>query len=375
MKQLNKQQVFIALGAVTFFVLAISCFIGYKTFTGKKYITYQETSSIDYTVCFKQPNDFYDKECLPKTINNYVTKYIDYINVNFDYKLDLNNPVNTTYKYMITAELTIYDRNNNSYIMNQKNYTLIPEKELDLKEIKELKLSELVKINYEEYDNFVSNYKNNASVQAGANLRVILHIESANQYSEASKPIVISNDLSVNIPLGETTIQLNSEYKPTNDSPQIEIDTNKTAVNNVFKYFSLISGFIGTVFLIILVFSANKKYNEKPVYTRLINELLKDYDADITTLKNLIDTEDQTIYTYLDVDSFKELYEQIKKSGDKQIFWNEKKDYDDRGNLKNRISWFFVFMSEEKVIRFVVDEKILIRKYRENSNVISEYRG
>lgn len=371
-RKYNVRLVSLIIGVIIFLTIALTCYVGYKKFIGKQYINYYETSNLDYSVCFRQPNDFYEEECLPKTINNYVSKYIDYINVNFNYKLNLSEQLDTSYKYGIIGELTIYDRNNYSNIMNRKNYTFVEEKDYSASDIDEFEIRELIKLDYSEFDRFVTSFKNNANVQVGANLKIILSIKSLNEHSKVSEPIPVNNDIVINIPLGEQTIQINTDYKPSNQSLNIEIGTNQTIVNDILKIMSFITGLIGITLLIMTIISSDRKYKEKPIYERFIKELKNDFDADITDLKSLIDTEKEDSYSYLDVTSFKELYELIKTSVDKKIFWNEKKY---KGNSGNRIAWFFVFMSDTKVARFIVDENILTKEYAKDKNIINKYRG
>jgi len=365
----------IAVIIVILLSIALICFVGYKKYIGKDYINYQETSDIDYSVCFKQPNDFYDQECLPQNINNYITKYIDYININFDYKLNLNKEVDTTYKYTLTGELTIFDRNNNAHIMNRKDYSFINKKEIADENVDEVKLSELIRLNYDEYDMFVTNFRNNANVPIGANLKIILHIETSNKHSKVSESIKTNNDIVINIPLGESTTQFDTNFQPIYESPNIEIKTNQTLMNITLKVLAIISGTMGIMLFIVSIIIINNARKRIPVYKRFINELKNDYDYDISNITNLIDTDEEDTYTYFNAANFKELYEFVKTSDDKKILWNEKKYHDKNGRLKNRISWFFVFMSETKVMRFIVDENVLTKEYEDNPDILKKYRG
>lgn len=364
---------FIRLTVAVFFLLTLtlSCYVGYKKHTGKEYINYKETNVLEYIVCYIQPNEL-NQGCLSQTINNYVTKYIDNIKLNFTYKLDLNKEVHTTYKYKIIGELTIFDRNNHSLVMERKEYDLLAEKEITKENIDKLTINELLNLNYKEYDQYVTNYKNNANVSAAANLRVTLLIETSNKHNEVSKEIKTSNNMIIDIPLGEHTIQLNTNYIPNNQSQNIEIKTNETLINNILKVLSIISGIIGLIFIIVTINEFYKKHKAIPIYTRLINELKNDFDYEISEISSLIDDDN---YEYFNAISFKELYDLVKTSTDKKILWNEKQFFDNKGRLENRISWFFVFMSDTKIMRFVIDENELTTEYESNPNILKKYKG
>ena len=77
----------------------------------------------------------------------------------------------------------------------------------------------------------------------------------------------------------------------------------------------------------------------------------------------------------MDAISFKELYDLVKTSTEKKILFNEKKYFDNKGRLENRIAWFFVFMDTEKVMRFIVDENKINNEYKKNSDILKKYRG
>ena len=361
-------------GIILLFVLALLSYLGYKNVVGKEYINYQETSVLDYIVCYTQPNEL-DQGCLPQSINNYVSKYIDEVKLNYNYKLALNKEIDAVYKYKIDGELTIYDRNNHSLIFKIIPYDLLEEKTVTKNNIEEIIISELLDLDYQVYDREVINYRNTANVSAGASLRVTLHIESVNKHSKVSEEIKVNNDIVIDIPLGEQTIQLSTNYTPNNQSSNIEVKTNQTLLNGTLKSLAVIFGLGALVLIIITVCIGNKRYKSLPVYTRLINELKNDFDYEISEISSLIDNDAEDNYEYFNAVSFKELFDLVKTSTDKKILWNEKKYYDKKGRLENRVSWFFVFMSDEKVMRFVVDENKLNEEYDSDQNILKKYRG
>lgn len=355
-------------------LLSLLCYTGYKKHTGKEYINYNETNILEYIVCYVEPNEL-NQGCLSSDINNYVTKYINDIKVNFNYKLNWNKKVDTNYKYKIIGELTIFDRNNHSLIMEKKEYVLLEEKQLVKEDIETLTANELISLNYIEYDRYVTNYKNNATMLAGANIKIIFHIESINKHNDVSQELKVNNDIILNIPLGEPTIQLNTNYVPNNQSPNIKIVTTQTPINIILGVLSVLFGLIAIILIIYVIRVIYKDYKSLPLYSRLIKSLKNDFDYEISEISSLIDTENEDRYKYFDAISFKELYDLVKTSIEKKILWNEKQYFDKKGRLENRISWFFVFMSDNKVMRFVVDENKLNEEYERDPNVLKKYRG
>ena len=373
-KKRKLKPIILLIVAVLILALASACYFVSNKYTGKEYIKYNETSALDYIVCYRQPNDI-GQGCLSQTINNYITKYIDEIKLNFNYKLAISKAVTTTYKYKIIGEITIYDRNNHLLVMDRKPYDLTEEKEVIKSNIDEIIISDLFELKYKEYEDYFTNYRNNASVSAAANLKVTLHIESSNKHNNVSDSIPINTDISIDIPLGEPTIQLNTNYTPSYISPDIKIDTNQAFMNIILKALSAMLGILGFIFVVSSIVANYNKQKSIPIYNKLVNELKNDFDYEISELASLIDSDDEDNYEYFDVVSFKELYDFIKTSTDKKILCNEKKYYNKRGKLENRISWFFVFMSDNKVMRFIVDESKVKEEYVLDKNIFKKYRG
>jgi len=348
-------------------IAVVACFIIAKSLDGSESVTFNQSQSIDYTVCF-EPNEFYEEECLPKTINNYVARYIDTISVNFDYKLSSTWKFDTDYKYSVMGLLTIFDRNNENNIMNKREYTFVEETKVTESSITEFRIQELVKLNYSIYNDFVNDYKTSAAIPANANLRLTFKVESENDFSGTMKPT--SQIMTIDIPLGEPTIQLIANYVPSTDNV-LEV-TKKPDVGYIITMF--VAGFIFAINVALLLFNLNKKNKTRPVYERFVEDIKKEFDADISELKSLIDIDNDEGYTYLDVANFKELYDEVKKSSSKQIYWNER-SYHAEGKRINRVSWFFVILEDKKVLRFEVMENRITSEYKDDPDILKKYRG
>ncbi len=370
-KRLKKQFKFSLIFLISLF---FTCLIAYEKNISKEYLVYKETSNLNYLVCYV-PNNELNQGCLPQSINNYVTKYIDKIKPSFSYKLSLNKNVNIAYKYKITGELTIFDRNNHSLIMEKKNYELLNKKKELIENTDEILINELLDLDYKKYEQYVINYKTNASVSASANLKLLLHIESINKYHPSSEDIKINEDIILNIPLDEQTIQLSTNFKPNYQSSNIEIVNNNVVLNIIFLVLLGLTTLFGLMLIIFIIKSSYKKNKTLPIYDKLIKDLKNDFNYEISEISTLIDSDNEGQYLYLDVVSFKELFDLIKTSIEKKIFWNEKLYIDKKNRINNRISWFFVFLSDKQVARFIVDENKLNEEYLEDEDILKKYKG
>ena len=131
---------------VLLWLISIGSFVAYKKFIETDFISYYEVNNLDYSIYVNETNEFYKNKILDKEINNYVTKYIDKINVDFDYMMNFDKEVDSIYKYKVIAELKIYDRNNNDFVMNHQDYTLVNNQEFTMQNTEKLKVSKSVDV-------------------------------------------------------------------------------------------------------------------------------------------------------------------------------------------------------------------------------------
>ena len=75
-------------------------------------VNYKEDSNIDYKVYLK-PNDFFAEDFLPQGMS-YVTSLIDFLRLDFNYNLDLDEKVSGNYSYYIKGTVTANRENSDS---------------------------------------------------------------------------------------------------------------------------------------------------------------------------------------------------------------------------------------------------------------------
>ena len=370
----KKQIIKVAVTSIICLIIAIGLFMTYQHIDNGEYVEYRQTRTLDYTVCFEESNDFYEDECLPSTINSYVTRYIDQIHIDFGKLLSWDKPVNANVNYNISGELVIFDRNNADHILNRRSYELLEEQRRVESDVTSVVVEETLSLNYSYFNDFVIAYKQNANIPARAHLIVTLEMELENNFVNAEDGHIIADQISLIIPLDEPTIQLTEEYR-VEDSGSIFIYYDQLISGNLLFIISII--FFIIVFILILVITVKliRLSQYVPIYERIVNSIKSEYDADITNIKTLIDADLEGKYTYLDVTSFKELYEQARNGTGKQIYWNEKQYRNYDNNVINRITWFFIFIDDDKVARLIIDERKITKEYEENSNILKVYKG
>jgi len=257
----------------------------------------------------------------------------------------MNKKVDFVYKYYITAEVNVFEKNNPSVILFNKIINLLQEKTSDLNDSDEFTINEELKIDYSEYNELVRSYKNQYSVIADSTLKLTLHINVESQYNNFENPINTSNNMKVMIPLSESTVTINMDYKNINDSDVYQEVPKKTITSYIILISGVVFGLISVMLFIYIILFYDKKTNIKSEYEKLRDRLLKEYDYLITSSITLIE---EGRYETYDVADFKELV-QIAERKDKLIMWTEAK------HGKELVSWFSI-IDEEKLYRRIIKE-------------------
>lgn len=113
-------------------------------------VSYKESSDISYKVHLK-PNDYYESEYLDES-SSYIASLIDSFVVDYKYLNTFSEKVDYTLAYNVTADLKVFDSNNDKKPVYTKKYVLIDDKTIDGQgKVAKIDLMDEV-INYDEYN-------------------------------------------------------------------------------------------------------------------------------------------------------------------------------------------------------------------------------
>lgn len=286
-----------------FFVLIIlSCVYCIKSlsFATEKYVNYNESSNVNYKVYLK-PNDFYSDDYLGMN-RVYISSLIDNIDVNFDYKFNVDNKIDMNYSYFITAKLLIQDESSDNTFY-EKEYYLSSIKNEELSSIDSYSISKNVKVDYNYYNDLAASFNNTYKVNTKDSLVVYLKINKKDKSNLNIDDTVLS---SVVIPLSQQTFSISSNFTPTNNGSKL-VDSTNLGIGNIFCFvfaFGLVTlSSICFIKFIRLLFNGSSK---KSIYDKYVNRLLKEYDTVIVETKDdpyILDDSFKVIRIY----EFKEL--------------------------------------------------------------------
>lgn len=292
------QAIVIAVVAVSMLVV----FLSYRNLSETVYITYRETSTVDYKVHLKE-NDFYEEEWLDKD-QAYVASLIDEVRADFEYSLDMDvEGADYEYSYKIEALMEVVD-NSSKVAIFRPVYTLKEADGIKQNSNDKLSVKESVSIDYTQYNELAQNFKNAYGLNDTTSLLTVRMsvtvIGSCKEFQENSQNHYV---VSLSMPLTQKalTIEMQSTV-PTGESKVLACDN----VFNVaaFKNTLLVLGIVECALLIGLLCFAFLTRNEDINYAIQVQKLLSGYSSYIQKINNGFDTEG---YQLLAVDTFNEM--------------------------------------------------------------------
>ena len=289
-----------ALSLLLCFILATIFMSNAVTTKKDQFITYKETSNLDYKVNLKK-NDFYEQKYLGKDMI-YVASLIDTIDIDFNYIFDIEKKSDINFDYDITGKLVISDTNGQNTFY-EKEYDLSKTKKESINSKKSHKINEKISIDYDKYNNLANKFRTNYGIDTTSNLIVSLNVHKKgsdkNEYKLDNKSAV-----SVTIPLSEKAINIKIDRNDINNSSQLFTSSSVTIDNYAYLLISIVFIILLPVFMFPLVGLLLSMETNKSPYDKYINKILNEYDRLIVETTTAPDIENKNI---IRIDSFNEL--------------------------------------------------------------------
>ena len=192
-------------------------------------VFYKSKSDIDYKV-YLYDNKYFEEEFLPKG-RTYISSLINYIDVDFNYKLKFDNLVTGDYVYYIRGTILadkVSGNGENAYW--SKTYVLKQPEVIKYDKKEGFDIKDNVKIDYQKYNKLLSSFKNAYGLSIDGKFKVEFVIESNNSTDEISQRMPVKTIASLNIPLTQKVIDLSIDLDNVDEtnsfSEKIKINDN-----------------------------------------------------------------------------------------------------------------------------------------------------
>lgn len=256
-----------------------------KTSLDVPVLTYSQKSDLDYKVYLKK-NNYFKEKYLTKN-KQYIASIIDYIDVSYNYTFSSSKDVNLTYKYKIVAKINArykVDTNNTKQVW-QNEYVLLDEKELEINNDNTFTISENVKIDYDKYNDIISNFKKDYMLAVTSDLTVSLLVDIDGEYIPAEKVFNENADINLTIPLSEQTINIKMDYKNLDNNQIVNVEKLSRFSNLPFFAVGVISSIISIVIIISMIRNVLNEDKKQSEYIKRLKKILHDYGDMIVEVK------------------------------------------------------------------------------------------
>lgn len=273
----------IVLFVISFFLLSAG--LNIKKVKNETILNYNSYSSVDYKVNLKDNNYFTEKTL--KSGEQYITSIIDNIEIIYKYDYSSADKINGTYSYKIVANVNADHRVDVSTSKKvwDKDYIIKEEKDIEIKDESNFNITENVKINYDEYNEIINNFKRDYMLATTSKVDVYMYVSIEGKYKD--NDIVEKATLLTSIPLSEQTINITTDFKNNNPGSivkQVEVGR----FNNIYAF---ILGIISLVLALIIIakqiINIMKDEKKQSNYIRKLKKYLHDYSDIIATVKSL----------------------------------------------------------------------------------------
>ena len=282
-------------------VIGFASLLFYATRDKTRYIQYNENSIVDYKVYLKD-NDFYKEDYLGKN-KGYIASLIESISTNFQYKLDFSEDVNYKYSYRITAEVDVKDgkNDNNIYHLSEDLVT----KTLALNK-GDLFIDESLNVNYGEYNNLISRFKNVYDLKnTDANLNIYLYVNVQDIDKSNVTSLMEKKVSSLTIPLTENTVSIDIGNNIIS-SKDNRLELTRKADYTWVLIISLLYLIIAITYIVYTIMYILKSRTAQMIYEKEIKSIMNNYDSYIQRINGSYDIGTSQV---LKIESFNDMLE------------------------------------------------------------------
>lgn len=314
-ENINRKNIFYIGIAIFVLLIMVSTFLIIFALNASKktFIQYSDNKDIEYNVTLKE-NEYYKENQVEKG-NQYIANLINVISANFKYHFDL--PTQYDYKYKVVGVTNVIDEKTNKTI-----YTF--SEDLIAEQVGQcdgaLDINQNVNIDFDKYNNLIKQFVNSydlKNVTCTLSLDLDLGITSSTQQFEPQN----FNVMSLDIPLAQNTIAIDTRYDSSNNNNLIEFGKDYIEPTPFYRT-AVIIFVIDILSLIAFVVYLNKTETEEEKYDRQLKKILNNYDSYISRVDDDFNMQN---YQILKVQRFLDLLE-IRDTMQLPIIMLENKD-------------------------------------------------
>lgn len=303
-------------------------------------ITLTETDNTTYNVTYVK-NDFYDDDIIEN--NSYVREFVDNININYNYVINLSEKVSGNYTYSVVGQILVYEPGNEANDYWKNTTTIVDKSTVEFDDTKTISVNALANVDYQKFYEMYRDFKSSNIVTNEAKLFVKLILNYNGDYQNFNK-FNNNREVTVAIPLSEVAFKITQSNNLINPS---QVLTKKTSIKNesLYRIISISLWVFALLFSIIFIIIYNKDRREMTPYYRKLKKILTTYDSIIVNVDKLASLDDVSIAK---VTTFEELLDAQQEVRLPINFKEDKKKKMAKFILlRNNFAWVYVLKDGE----------------------------
>lgn len=285
------------------FLLFIGIILLIMGFNDKKIVnlSYEENNKISYNVYLKD-NPFFNTPYLGEG-RTYIASLIDYLDIFYHYDISYNRKLTGSYKYKFVAIVRANKKDTSGYYW-EKEYDLTEEKTVDIKNNVNVLIGDNVKVKYSTYNEILNDFKKTYGISTDGELRVVMKISYDARFKGINRPINITSEIGISIPLLEQALEVSVVKDAAHDNNILSFEekSNRPAFL-IFKVTGIILILV-SVLGFIDVTKTNFVFKKSNLYEIELDNILKKYDSIIVNVKKKTNID---AFKIIEVSSFEEL--------------------------------------------------------------------
>lgn len=301
--------------------------------------TYNYTMGTDYSVNLR-PNILYTEERLPEG-QNYITEFVDRINVNFKTAFQGDGKAKVEGNYEIIAQVAGYEKKEDALQdIWIKEYILIPNQTFTGNE--DYTFEKYIKVDYNQYNNFSKTVVETTKINLPTELRVIMrgNFVADTDYGKIEKPI----QTSVVVPLGSNYFTIAKQGEVAEEDALKETITVPVPTNE-----KLIALYISGIVVVIALFISIMLFTTSPtvveIQRKYIEKIFTTHGSRMVALDEIGDKSYEQTYQVHSIEDLVKIADELEKP---IIYKYNKKQYEVRE---------FYVIDKENIYTYEVKQK------------------
>lgn len=323
-------------------ILFLLFILGSYYFLQKSFV-FNTVDKVDYKLISNATyNMNYNEYYIEGTDNQYLSDYVNNIDLNFNYDFGYSEKMSFLFNYKIDAILYIDSVESKKNLFTNTE-TLLTSNLVHKNDAVGYLMNVPVNIDFKKYHDYVKQYEVVNNIDVNARLLVRLSTDFIGTHTDFNDSLKKNSFVEVVIPVGSIETYVNVKNGGINETDAFIEYNNGELVNDHFLFICIILFILGVMYFFEICLFVMSVMPKKSLYCKVRDNLLKEYDEIIVTTKKAPNIE---LFRVIECKAFKELVD-AHNSVKKPIIYYE--------IVKNQKAVFMIITSEE-VYRYVLKE-------------------